>query len=221
MTCGPRRGTQQPDEDRMRGAGRRTQLRLVQRPQEEWMIDAFDRPHTSVRLDSCDAQAVGGRQVREVGRQSVVTGGELVHLPFAVQLGKPRAGRQIDGDLLSVQRAREQRDDRSSALAILVVNGITDAGKVTGMFYQNMLEAPSRADQWHAALAGSANGGQDRLRVAIRASGSDDNRRIGLDCAWIRERVGWGDQYVGAERQGIGRVLDRRQGGNVVRMRRG
>ena len=142
------------------------------------MIDALDRPHASVGLDSRDAEAVSRRQVREVGRQSVVARGQLVRLPFAVQRGKPRAGSQIDSDALSVQRARQQRDNWSSAISILVVNGIADAGKVTGMFYQNMLEAASRADEWHAALAGRSNGGQDRLGVAIRAAGANDDRGI-------------------------------------------
>ena len=142
------------------------------------MIDALDRAHTAVRFTRRDTEAVRGGQIREVSCQSVVARGQLLHLQVAVQFGKPRAGGQIDGDVLSNQRAREQGDDRSSAISIFVVNGIADAGKVTGMFYQNMLEAPSRADEWHAALAGRANDGQDRLRSAIGATRANDDRGV-------------------------------------------
>jgi len=142
------------------------------------VIDALDRAHTTIRFHSRDTEPVRGRQAREVGRQSVVARSQLVHLPLDVQLGQPRAGSQIDRDLLSIQRARQQGDDRSAALAILSVHGIGDTGQVTGMFYQNMLEAPSRADQWHTAFAGRSNGGQHRLRVAIRTAGANDDRGI-------------------------------------------
>ncbi len=162
----------------MRSSACRTELRLIERPDEEWMIDALDRAHATVRFAGCDAQAVSGRQVREVSRQPVVACGQLLHPQFAIQLSQPRAGGHIDGDVLSIQRTREQGDNRSSTLSILVVDGVIDAGQVAGMFYQNMLKAASRADEWHAALAGGANGGQDRRWFAIGATGADDDRRV-------------------------------------------
>jgi len=53
------------------------------------VIDALDRAHTAVRFTSRDTQAVSGGQVREVSCQSIVARGQLLHLEFAVQLGKP------------------------------------------------------------------------------------------------------------------------------------
>ena len=51
------------------------------------------------------------------------------------------------------------------------------------MFYQNMLEPASGADEWYALLACRTNRGDDRFRFAVGAAGADHNRRIRQACA--------------------------------------
>ncbi len=201
-----------------RTAGR-AKLRLVERPQKEWMVDALDRAHAAISLNAGDSQTVRRSYLVKIWREAVVACGELAHLQFAVKLGQERAGGEIDADLLPVQRACQQRNNRCSAGAVFGVGGIIYGGQRTGMFYQNMLKATSRADERHASLAGGPDGGQHRLRIAIWAAGPDDDRRVRLDrCATI-ERVGGGDPHIKCDGQRFRGVRQRDQRSDVVRLR--
>jgi hypothetical protein len=54
---------------------------------------------------------------------------------------------QVHLDPLSLERAGKERDQRSAALAVLVVDGVRNEFQGSGMLYQNMLKARSRADE--------------------------------------------------------------------------
>jgi hypothetical protein len=138
------------------------------------MVDALDRAHAAISFRAAHSQTVRRGYIAKVWCKAVAACGELAHVQFAVKLGQSRAGGEIDADLLTVEGARQQRNNRCSAGAVLGVGGIIDGGQGTGMFYQNMLKATSRADERHASLAGSPDSGQHRLWISIRTGGADD-----------------------------------------------
>ena len=183
------------------------------------MVDALDRAHAAISFRAADSQTVRRGYLVKVWCKAVVACGELAHPQFAVKLGQARAGGEIDADLVPVQGACQQRNNRCSAGAVLGVGGIIDGGQRTGMFYQNMLKATSRADERHASLASSPDGGQHCLWIAIRTAGANDDRGVRLDRCTTIERVREGNPGMKGDGQRFRGVLERGQRGDVVRLR--
>jgi hypothetical protein len=119
----------------MRCGDRGAELGLVQRRDEEGMIGPLDRANPAVGLGAGDAHPVARGQLVKPGRQAVVARGELHHPRTAgVQGSEPRVRRQLNRDLLTVQRARQAADDRRAARPVLGMGRVVDAGQGAGMF---------------------------------------------------------------------------------------
>jgi hypothetical protein len=123
----------------------------------------------------------------------------------------------VYGNLLLHERTREQGDQWRAGTPILGVHGILNASQRAGMFYQNMLETASSADERYPLLAGRANRIDHGLRLAVRTAGSDDERRVVQVCV-LAKLVSPNDVYLDIQRARTGGVLERSQCRRVVRV---
>jgi hypothetical protein len=65
------RGVEQTNEYRVWRARRGSELRLVQRANEEWMVDAFDRPDLAGTVRRRNAHTVLAGDVLQLGREPI------------------------------------------------------------------------------------------------------------------------------------------------------
>jgi cytochrome c-type biogenesis protein CcmH/NrfG len=107
-------------------------------------------------------------EVLELGRKPVIARGALVGTAgTAVQRRQARSGDNRDLDALVHKRTRQQRNNLRAGFAVLGMARVSHAAQGAGMFYQNMLKAPSSADQRNASLARRLDRTVDRFGVVV------------------------------------------------------
>ncbi|HEV2034738.1 MAG TPA: hypothetical protein VGU71_11180 [Candidatus Dormibacteraeota bacterium] len=118
-------GVEQANEDRVWRAWRGSELRLVQRAHEKWVVNPLDGADLAGDVGGCDAHPMFASDVLQLGREPVRARGVLDDALSAVQLCEERPRREINCDRLVLKRTFQQGDDRGPARAVLSVGSIT------------------------------------------------------------------------------------------------
>jgi hypothetical protein len=210
-------GLEQADEHRVRRTRYRPQLRLVQRSQEEWVVDPLDGADLASRVGGSNHHPVLICNVLHLGYQAICTGRVLDHLKDAVECGETRPRCELDCDGLVLERAGKERDDGRAARTVLSVRRFRDPGQAASVLDQHMLKATSSADQWHASLSRRAHHCKDRLRIAVWAPWSDHHRRSRSgDEVDVTDRVSWHNSNLDRGRCVLRRMAECGESGSVV-----
>jgi hypothetical protein len=188
------RGVEQANEYRVWRAWRGSELRLIKRSYEEWMVVSLDGPDLAGRVDGCDAHPMFAGDVLQLGRQPIGAGRVLDGNAVAVEPCEQGARRELNNDCLVLQRTSEQRDDRRPSRAVFSVGGITNPRQSPSVLDQHVLKATSSADERDVALPCFPDDGVSCLRIAVRGARSyDDGRRSRSNPERVANRVGGHD----------------------------
>lgn len=213
------RGLEQAEEDRVWRVRGRTQLGLIQRADEERVVGPLDSADFMGDIAGRHQHAVATGEVLQLGGEAVIAGGALFGgQGAAIERGEARTWREFDLDVLVHQGARQQRDyGCATNLAVLGVDAVPHAAKRAGMFYQNMLESTSSADEWDALLAGCLDHTVHRVRIVVRRARSDHDRSVIGEV--IRNCGCWQHARRGVHAKCTGSVLDCGECGSVICLR--
>jgi len=192
-------------------------LGLVERADEEWMVNTLDGADFARGIRGCNAHPMLARDVLDFWRQPIRTRRVLDYTPRAVQPFQERAGRDVDRDRLVQERAFEERDYRRSAGAVFGVGGITNPTQVPCVLDEHVLKATSSTHQRDVPLARLSHHGVGRIRVAVRGAGPDDDRRSNCgDPSRVTNRFGGYDLDLDRDPAMLRRMSERSQGRAMV-----
>jgi hypothetical protein len=210
---GPNGGVEQSNEDRVRRALGGSELWLIQRAYEEWVVDTLDGPDFTSTVDACNSHSVLARNMLHLGRQSVRTRRVLNDALSVVHPGEKGAGRELDCDRLVLKRTFQQGDYGGAAGTVLGVGCITYPRQVPSVLDQHVLKSASSADERDVSLTRSAHNLVSRLGIAIRAAGpNDDSRPRGADPRGITNGVGGHNPDVERNPSVLRRMFERSEG---------
>ena len=195
------RGVNEGAHERSRSAGRRLQLRLEQRRDEEGMARQLHHARVAAIVLADDVQSGVLDRVPELRIETVIAVIPLDDAPATVNRRRATGRIEKHGSRFTDERAAERRDDRCGRVGIRFgVIGVANAGDVARILEDRVLESAANTEKRKPGETRMTHSGERAIETRVRTAGRQPYRVGQRQSRLDTRRKRWGGYPAPLER---------------------